>query len=327
MNIKKAVILGNTKSPMGRPEPYSWFVLTYTQGLRLNDVEVHYVDWKSNSPQAIKQKITSIKPDVVFTHLSFHFNLRPTAQVLQLQRDIIKATGTRFIHITMDARKEDRYMGDVSDAFYMAFCGNFEMMENGKKAWNIPAYYSPYATMNYDKMAKPAPDLMFNQAVFTGGYGIHPDRKSFLDRLSKKIPIKSFATQSGQDLRSRTPKLSVSAKCILGLCTGYDVRGYNDVRFFQYLGTGACFIGRRFTNTRDLIPEDIYWGFDGYGNDAVDKAAEYYNRSLTEDTTEMRQGAFDFIQEHHSAKGRMTDILDAIEGKEIPNDKYYRRWE
>lgn len=325
--MKKAVILGNTKSPMGRPEPYSWFVLTYHQGLVLNGVEVHFVDWKSNSLQQVKQKIISINPEVVFTHLSFHFNLRPTAQVLQMQRDVMNAIGCKFIHVTMDARKQDRYMGDISDAFHMAFCGNFEMMENGKKAWKIPAFYSPYATLNYDKLAQPVADLAFQQAIFTGGYAIHPDRKSFLDRLSKKIPIKTFQTQSGQDLRSRTPELSISAKCILGLCTGYDVQGYNDVRFFQYLGTGACFIGRRFTNTRDLIPEDIYWGFDGYGDNAVNQAAEYYHRSLHEDTTEMRKRAFDFIQKHHNAKDRMTDIIGAIEGKEIPNDKYYRRWE
>jgi hypothetical protein len=323
--MMKAVILGNTKSPMGKPEPYSWFVLTYTQGLRLNGVEVHYIDWKSNSLQNIKQKIISIKPDIVFTHLSFHFNLRPTETVLQLQRDIIKATGTRFIHVTMDARQDDRYMGNVSDAFHMAFVGNFEMLERGKKAWGIPAYYSPYASLNYDRMANIAPDLMFKQAIFTGGYATHPDRKNFLDRLSKRIPIKMFATQSAQDLRNRTPELSVSSKCILGLCTGYNIKGYNDVRFFQYLGTGACFIGRRFTNTRELFPDDVYWGFDGYGNDAVDKVSEFYQRSIIDDTTEMRKKAFDFVQKHHSAKVRMKDIVDAIYGKEIPIDEYYRR--
>lgn len=309
----KTVILGNTKSPMGRPEPYSWFVLTYTQGLRLNGAEVHYIDWKSNSLQEIKQKIISLKPDVVFTHLSFHFNLRPTETVLQLQRDIIKETGTRFIHVTMDARQDDRYMGNISDAFHMAFVGNFEMLERGKKAWGIPAYYSPYASLNYDKMANIAPDLMFKQAIFTGGYATHPDRKSFLDRLSKKIPVKMFATQSAQDLRNRTPELSVSTKLILCLCTGYNIDGYIDVRPWQYLGTGGCCTIRRFKRMDDLIPRDLYWGFDSYNDNAVNEVAEYYQRALVEDTSNMRKKAFDYIQQNHSAKVRLKEILECIE--------------
>lgn len=310
--IKDAVILGNTKSPMGKPEPYSWFVLTYTQGLRLNGVKVHYVDYKSNSIQQIKKKIISIKPDVVFTHLSFHYNLRPTATVLQMQRDIINATGTKFIHVTMDARKDDRYMGDISDAFHMAFVGNFEMLERGKKAWKIPAYYSPYSSLCYEGIATPSPDFMDNRAVFTGSPSIHPDRKSFIDRLSKKIPIKIYQTQSNNDVRNRTPELSASAKLILGLCTGYDIDGYIDVRPWQFLGTGACCAIRRFKRMDDFIPRDLYWGFDSYNDDAVNQVAEYHQRSLTEDTMPMRKKAFDYIQQNHSCKVRLKEVLDHI---------------
>ena len=216
MKIKKAVILGNTKSPMGRPEPYSWFVLTYTQGLKLNGVEVIYVDYKSNSLESIRKKLIEIKPDVVFTHLSFHFNLRPTADVLHMQRSVMNVIDTKFIHVTMDARQDDRYMGDVSDAFHMAFVGNFEMLERGKKAWKIPAFYSPYSSLCYDKMAKPVKDLSIPDAVFTGSPTIHPDRHSFIKRLQKKIPIRIFKTQSGEDVRNRTPELSVSTNLILG---------------------------------------------------------------------------------------------------------------
>jgi hypothetical protein len=325
--IKNAVLLGNTKSPMGRPEPYSWFVLTYKQGLELNGVNVHFVDYKSNSIQKIKEKIISINPDVVFTHLSFHFNLRPTAQVLQMQRDIIKATGTRFIHVTMDARRDDRYMGDISDSFYMAFVGNFEMLERGKKAWKIPAYYSPYSSLNYDKMAKPVSDLTFPEAIFCGSPTIHPDRHSFIQRLQQKIPVRIFQTQSGNDLRNRTPELSVSSKLMLCLCTGYDINGYIDVRPWQFLGTGACCAIRRFKNMDNLIPRNLYWGFDTYNDNDVNKVVEYYQRSLREDTVKMRQEAFNFIQKHHSCKNRIKDILDAIDGKDIPNNAYDRRWE
>lgn len=308
----KSVILGNTRSPMGRPEPYSWFVLTYTQGLKLNGVEVIYLDYKSHTLGQIKNKLIDIKPDVVFTHLSFHFNLRPTAQVLQMQRDVINAIDCKFIHVTMDARKDDRYMGDLQGAFHMAFVGNYEMLENGKRAWKIPAFYSPYSSLCYDNIANPSNEFNFNDAVFTGGPKTHPDRWAFIQKLQKRIPIKIFQTQSGNDVRNKTPELSASAKLILGLCTGYNIHGYIDVRPWQYLGTGACCAIRRFNGMDDLIPRDLYFGFDTYNENDADLVAEYYQRSLVENTMPMREKAFKYIQQNHSCKVRVKEILDHI---------------
>lgn len=323
MKIKKVVILGNTKSPIRRKEPYSWFVLTYLQGLKLNNIETHCVDYKTNTLQQIKNKIIAIKPDVVFTHLSFHSNLRPTHKVLQMQKDVIKACNPIFVHVMMDAYRDDRYMGNVSDAFHLAFVGNYEILKRGRKAWGIPTHYTPYSALCYDKMAKPTKDLAFKEPVFTGSPHLHPDRSDFIRRILKRTPLRIFQTQTGNDLRHRTPELSVSASSILGLCTGYNILGYKDVRYWQFLGTGACLIARRFSNTRDLIPDDLYFGFDGYGNDDVDKVIEYHKRSLKEDTSIMRKKAFDFIQKYHNCKNRIRDILDVIEGKkELTKNSY-----
>jgi hypothetical protein len=305
----KAVILGNTKSPMGKPEPYSWFVLTYKQGLELNGYEVIFLDYKSNSLQQIKNQLIDIKPDIVFTHLSFHFNLRPTEQVLQMQRDVINTIGCKFVHVTMDARKDDRYMGNVQGAFDIAFVGNYEMLERGKEAWGIPAFYSPYSSLCYDEIANPSPEFNFNDAVFTGGEKTHPDRWDFIQKLQKRIPIKIYQTQSSNDVRNKTPELSASAKLILGLCTGYDINGYIDVRPWQYLGTGGCCAIRRFKGMDDLIPRDLYFGFDTYNDNDADLVAEYYQRSLIENTIPMREKAFKYIQQNHSCKVRLKDIL------------------
>ena len=45
----KSVLLGNTKLN------YSWFIKTYREGLKLNDVEVYEIDYKSNTLQKIKE--------------------------------------------------------------------------------------------------------------------------------------------------------------------------------------------------------------------------------------------------------------------------------
>lgn len=230
--------------------------------------------------------------------------------VLDVFRLVNKKVGTRFIHTCNDARSVDRYMGDVTGAYDMAFVGTHDMVRNCQPAWGVPVHYAPYSCMTHEKLATPAKDLMFSEAVFTGSPGAHPDRKSFIERLSKRIPIKVFHTQSKEDLRNRTPELSMSAKCILGLCTGYEIDGYLDVRPFQYLGTGACMIMRKYKSS--MIPSDLYFPIDSYNDDAVHKAATHYNYILSADTTQMRREAFIFMQAFHSSKVRLADILRKI---------------
>ena len=185
---KKAVILGNTNLN------YSWFVKTYREGLKLNGYEVFEIDYKSNSLQSIKKQLIDLKVPLIFTHLSFHYNIRPVADVLQMQRDVIKAIGAKFIHILGDARSQDRYMGDVSDAFHMAFVGNYDMVENGKKAWKIPVIYAPYSSLCYDEMAKPVKDLSFKEAVFAA-ISIYRHRKEY--KKYSKNPLKPLSKKQG----------------------------------------------------------------------------------------------------------------------------------
>jgi hypothetical protein len=277
--------------------------------LLLNGHQVIEINYKSTPLYELKARLLYEKPALVFCHLTFHAIL-PVSLVLDIFREVNKAVGTRFIHTCNDARKVDRYMEDVSGAYHMGFVGTYDMVENCTKAWNIPVHYAPYSTLTYDKMAEPAPDLMFTDAVFTGSYGAHKDRLDFLSKLRKRIPLRIFETQSKEDLRNRTPELSASAKCILGLCTGYDIDGYIDVRPFQYLGTGACMIMRKFKDMDKLIPADLYFPIDSYDDAAADKAARDY--ILSTDTTQKRNEAFRFMQAFHSSKVRIAEILKRI---------------
>lgn len=323
----KIGILGNVNNPVtGRKnDPYSWFVLTFTQGLQLNGHNPVLIDYRSTSLKEVKNIIINNQIKILFTHLTFH-TVRPLGQILQLYRDVKNQCGTKVIHISMDARRDDRYMGDLSDSFYMAFVGNYEMLERGKRAWKIPTYYTPYSSLCYDKMAKPVKDLSFKEPVFCGTSNSHPDRADFIRRLQQRIPIRIFRTQSGNDLRHRTPELSVSAKSILGLCTGYGVKLYTNVRPWQFLGTGACMIMRKFDSMDDIIPEDLYYPFDSYGNDGVEKVIEHHNKILKTDTMPMRERAFKFIQKYHSCKVRLRNILDCImKNKEITIESYNYR--
>jgi hypothetical protein len=305
--MKKAVILGNTALN------YSWFVLTYRQGLLRNGWDVTDIDYKSQSLQNIKGQLLTLKPKYVFTHLTFHQSVHNLSNVLNMYREVTQKVGTKFVHTCNDARREDRYMGDVSDVIYMAFVGTLDLVHNGNNAWNIPTYYAPYSSLCYDKMAKPVPDLMFPVPLFTGSYGSHNDRKKFIDKLLKRMKVAIVGTQTQGDLRHRTPELSVSARCILGLCTGYDIDGYIDVRPFQYLGTGACMIMRKYKNMDAVIPEHLYYPFDSYNNEGADKVLEHWERIQKTDTRPMQESAFEYIQAHHSCKVRLAFVLEKLE--------------
>lgn len=305
----KAVILGNTKLK------YSWYVLTHKQGLKLNGWDVLEIDYKSNSLQTIKKRILDYKPNVIFTHLSFHSHIYLTNTILNFFKDIKSKINVRVVHSCNDARTNDRYMGDIRGVFDVAFVGTYPMVRNCQNAFKVPVFYSPYSALCYDKMANFAPDLAFDIPVFTGSPGAHragwaDDRAGFIEKLQNIMPIKIFKTQSGNDLRHRTPELSVSAKCILGLCVGYEIDGYIDVRPFQYLGTGAFMIMRKFMNMEKIIPDDLYIPFYNYKDPNLVK--ELWNKYKNQDMSKMKKMAFNYIQSHHSCKIRIENELNIL---------------
>lgn len=310
----KIVILGNTSLN------YSWFVLSTREGCKANGHKVYEIDYKSTPIPQIYKKCEEIKPDIMFTHLSFHGNVNSVSSVLELYEKINKKLGTKIIHTLGDAQvatkgMQDRYMGDVSHAIHMAFVSNRCGVENMSKAWKIPVFYSPYSSLIYKELETPDNTLAFDVPVFTGGIGAHPDRKQFIEAFQKEQEIVVFPTQSKSDKRHVTAKLSISAKCILGLCTGYDIDGFIDVRPFQYLGTGAFMISRKFENMDTIIPDDLYVPFHGYTQSDVYFVQDRWNYWKTKNTMEMRVKAFNYIQEKHNCKVRMGNVLDCIEGK------------
>jgi len=304
----KCVILGNTN--LG----YSWFVKTFEQGLMLNGCDVYKIDYKSNKPIDIKVQLMALKADYVFTHLTFH-NIYPRENILSVFEEVNKKVGTKFIHTLNDARVVDRYMNDISNAIYMAFVGNKECINACKNAWNIPVFYAPYSSLTYSELSGFNKNLAFKDMVFTGSPTAHKDRLDFIQKLQNRTKIKIFHTQSNNDLRHKSHALSISAMCILGLCTGYNIDGYIDVRPFQYLGSGAFMFIRKFKGMDNIIPDNLYIPFNDYSNESADFVVNEFKKWNYDDTLPIRKEAFKFIQKFHSSKVRMNDILDVLEQK------------
>jgi len=307
----KICILGNTGNMIGLA--YSWFVKTVYEGFILLGHEVIGIDWKSNSLEHIEEILFSYEPDIIFTHLTFH-GQKPIERVFELFDSLRSVFGTIIIHTLQDARHIPRYSGNLNNFFDLALVGQIENIDNLKRLWKIPVYFWPYSSLTRDRIAPINKSLSFIDPVFTGSVTAHTDRSSYIRKLNHTMKIMSFITKSSGDLRNRTPELSSSASCILGLCTGYDIGGYIDVRPFQYLGCGAFMISRKFKWQDRIIPDDIYVPFYDYKDPMIIK--NLFDEWRTKDKEPIRKKAFEFIQRYHSSKVRMQNTLNIIEGKQ-----------
>ncbi|MFW6002722.1 MAG: hypothetical protein ACOCQD_05215 [archaeon] len=264
----------------------------------------------------IREQILQFKPNYVFTHLTFHDTIHKRDNVLQMFSELYKRYDIKFIHTCNDARTVDRYMNDISNCIYTSLVGSYDMVENCEPKWKVPTFYTPYSALVQHNIAEPINELKFKEPVFTGSVNAHSDRKKFINLLRDfGVKLKIFGAQSDNDMRHRTQELSSSANCIMGLCTGYRINFYIDVRPYQYLGSGACMIMRKFKGMDNIIPPDLYYSFEGYGQKDAKYVKETYQRILKTDTWPMRCKAFRYMQQNHSSKVRIKQILDVLEGK------------
>lgn len=305
-----AAIYGNTKNN------YSWFVLTHRQGLLLNNYDVLEIDSKITPIERARDILISKKPRYIFTHLTFHNQGQQLNRLLSMYHEVTRKAGSKWVHTCNDARKEDRAKIPLYTVFFAAFVGSRDMVTNGRKVWRIPTYYSAYSSLKQDSIASPVNKFKFTTPVFTGNPIIHEDRSKFIKLLGERMELKIMKTQSKQDLRHQTPELSASAKCILGLCTGYDVPFYIDVRPWQYLGAGAFMIIRKFQGMDEIIPDNLYIPFTGYSKKDADFVVSKFREYSKIDTSAIRTRAFNFIQKYHNSQIRMRNILNVLEGKQ-----------
>ena len=313
----KIAILGNTRLN------YSWFVLTHRQGLKMNGHTVIEIDYKTTPLMEIYNRLVSEKPKYVFTHLTFHQHIHPAPVILDIYKKITKACGAKFIHTLCDARHEPRYNKDISDAFHMAFINQTQNLEKFQNYWKIPVIFAPYCALAQEELAKPVNELTFdNRLIFTGSPGAHKERVDFLRRVQQIMPLIYLQTQSANDLRHRTPELSISTKAILSACVGYDIMHYNEVRPWQYLGAGACLIHRKFKGEDDLIPNDLYLEYN-----SPQEVKEQFARIDVEPEMIMarRKKAFNFIQKYHNSKVRMYNIMECLEERQSTTKSFI--WE
>lgn len=312
----KILIVGNITEDITKA--YSWYVKNIYEGCTILGHDVEGVEFRHISTLTLRNTIFEHKPDIIFTHLTFHgHGLSRLEEVMELFKDARQKLGSKVIHFLMDARMIPRYSGDISQSFDCAFVNQTQNLKRFSEFWNIPVYFSQYACQKYKNRARPVDDLkgLGNYLVYTGNTGSYPGcRAKLIEDLQKIIPLRIIITQSPEDLRSRTLELAATAKMILSVSSGYDIAHFLDTRPWQYLGAGAFLIQKVFKNVQDIIPSELYAAFNSFDAEEVKGLYEYWLHGGRKRDV-VKQKAFDFMQKYHSCDRRMSDILDVILGK------------
>ena len=71
-------------------------------------------------------------------------------------------------------------------------------------------------------------------------------------------------------------------------------------------------IMRKFPNTEHIIPDDLYYPIHDYSQMAIHQVREMWQKILNTDTNPMREKAFNYIQQNHSCKIRMAEVLRKV---------------
>lgn len=308
----KILVIGNTGIDIARA--YSWFVKNVYEGVSILGHEVRGIDFHSISTDVLRNKIYEYKPEIIFTHLTFHKKgLQRLSEILELYGKARKKFGCKIVHYLFDGRSTPRYYGDISHAFDCAFVSQTESISKLSQIWRIPVYFSHYACQKYKEIGKFDKSINIgNKLVYTGNIGSYPEgRGKFLKDLQKIMDLQIFITQSKNDMRNKTLKLSATAKIILSISSGYNIKHFIDTRPWQYLGAGAFLIQKVFKDMKDIIPSNLFAPFYDFDTYLVKDLYDYWMNNKKE-RKQIQKRAFDFMQKYHTCDRRMKDTLNVI---------------
>jgi hypothetical protein len=265
----------------------------------------------------IKKQIDFYKPDYLLCHCIFDKKPWMMVEMFEILNEARKKWGTKVCYHMGDARKTPRYPHDISDIVDLGLVNHGEF-ESFSKIWNIPCIHWPYGCL-YQKKIAYVNQRLICEIAFTGSIDSgehHKERKEFIKQLYNKINnIKIYPDEYYGNSMFMTDEVSASSNVVLGTQMGKDIHLYEDVRPFQYIGSGAVYFHEDHSNIKSFFGGYIHFiPFESNNiNDFMRKYAEYHNNES------IHQNAFEFGQKYHSTKERFKMILDFFNNKALQN--------
>lgn len=290
---------------------FSYFLAGTQEGAIHNDCLFRPIDI-GLSKEKIINCLAQFRPNILFCHCIFSNNFRPQEQ-FEVLETVRKRFGTKVYYHLGDARTEPRYPQDISRFVDVCLVNQTGNLQKFSDIWKVPTYYWPYGCFKQKEIAVIDPKFRHN-LVFTGrlaSKGVHEGRSKFVQELKKVLPdLALYPNQEYPDTKLLTADIAASSKAVLGVCAGYDIEGYIDVRPFQYPGAGGFLfqryyqgMGKLFENKKHLV-----WFADYDINNFLGLYGEYMGKP--EAMNRIRKDGFAFCQKHHSMQVRVKSVID-----------------
>jgi len=293
---------------------FSYFLYGSLEGAILNQCWFRPIDIRS-PVKVIVRNILEFRPDILLAHMLFSEGVRPIPETLDYLATVRKKVGTRVFYHLGDARTVPRYAGDIS----MAVDGclvNQTNLTPFEEIWKVPCYHWPYAAFKQARIAGKVKEFE-HPLIFTGRLsdkGIHRNRTIFIRELQRLMPVKVYPDEKYPDTKLLTAEIAASATAILGVCAGYDIPGYADVRPYQYPGAGGVLFQRYYLGLEEIFLDGKHMIF--FYDDDPSNFEELYNKwvfgEFSSLLSSIRQEAFSFLQRYHTYANRIKDVLNIV---------------
>jgi len=262
----------------------------------------------------IKEQILWFKPQILIAHMLFGCGRwHNQASIFQMLRDF-RRKGIYVVYHNGDARKDPRYMNDISPIIDLGLL-NQDGIDHYRSIWKIPVIRWPYMCL-YQKEIADQIDLYRCNIAFTGGLGggPHKERTEFIYALQRRgIKIKLFPNSETGNTRFQTAEMAASANMILGMQMERHLKGYLDVRPFQYIGAGGLYLHDKCAQMDEFFEDGKH--YISYDKDNIE---DFINRAEMlrggPMTQAIREYGFKYCQAKHSTKQRMEEILKVYKG-------------
>jgi len=298
---------------LGNFERYpSFYNLVSTYGIIQSGHIARPIQLTGEDPQHIKQQLDFFKPHIIMSHCLF--DKKPEGwreKVWEVIADIRKKWGSKHFTHLGDNRSVPRYPHNISDFVDFGLVNNSEP-ETFEKYWKIPCFTWRYSCIKsgaiHAQDSNFAHDLVFTGSLDTGQH--HANRKHFIDNLQNRIKVKTYPDKKYGNSMFLTDVISASAKGVLAPQIPAKVKGFIDVRPFQYIGAGAILFSDGQEIKQYFVPNKHYVEYKTDDvDDFIDKYNYYVNKNPNKGTS-IRYTGFSYCQEYHSSVNRINQGVD-----------------
>lgn len=261
--------------------------------------------------ERINRQLEEMRPDVIWTH-TVPWVPREAKVSGWVFLDLLSAwrkRGARAVLHDGDPRAATRYPFGIADSFDVALCNH----RLPRTEWKIPVRRWPYAAMAQRELAEPV-DALRCGLLFAGivrkDDDLYSPRTELLGSLRRRIGDALTVRTGGVNDRMQTADVAASARAVLGFGRP-EVSGWVDTRVFQYPGAGGVLIH---DDAGEFLEPGVHYAHFNRAS-SVDMTAEHVAiayETVCKDEGDMRQRAFEHIQQNHTWRHRVDQALEIL---------------